>query len=87
MDQACFNSYKIDLYCKLGDYAEEYLNKLKYSIKDCRHMLDNIKLASAMIATICPLCLNDEDENYCLTEEELCQIVTYIRGLLRNCNC
>lgn len=82
MDQSCWNEYKIDLYCKLADYTEEYLNKLKYSIKDCSDMLYNIKLASAMIATICPLCLDDDDENYCLTEDELCQIATYIRSLL-----
>lgn len=87
MDNSCFNSYKIDLYCRIANYADEFVEKQQYTIKDCSNALYKLTLATAMFKTICGFCLNDDDENYCLTEEELCQVVTYIRNLLKNCNC
>lgn len=87
MDNSCFNSYKIDIYCRIANYAEEFAEKQQYSIKDCSNALAKLQLATAMFHTICGFCLDDNDENYCMTEEELCQVVTYIRNLLKTCNC
>lgn len=87
MDNSCFNSYKIDIYCRLANYAEEFVEKQQYTIKDCDNALYKLTLASAMFKTICGFCLNDDDENYCLSEEDLCKVVTYIRNLLKVCNC
>ncbi len=87
MDNSCFNSYKIDIYCRLANYAEEFVEKQQYTIKDCDNALYKLTLASAMFKAICGFCLNDDDENYCLSEEDLCKVVTYIRNLLKVCNC
>jgi hypothetical protein len=82
LTQTTFNAHKIKIYCCLGEYLEEYYNKRKYSIKDCEHMLDTLALAAAMFAVICPMCLDADDENYYLTNEELEYIVTTIENML-----
>jgi len=77
-----FNANKIDIYCKLGCYRETLLEKMRYSIKDCSHMKANLTLAAAMFATLCPLCLDENDENYILTNDEINLLITYIKNLL-----
>lgn len=77
-----FNAHKINIYCCLGNYYQCYLDKRKYSIKDCDNMAKKLTLAAAIFATICPMCLDADDENYYLTNQELEQIVTYIENLL-----
>lgn len=77
-----FNSEKILIYCKLGCYREELLEKMRYSIKDCGHMKDNLTLAAAMFAALCPLCLNADDENYALDTSDIELLISYIKRLL-----
>lgn len=77
-----FNANKIDIYCKLGCYRETLLEKMRYSIKDCSHMKDNLTLAAAMFAALCPLCLNTDDENYALDTSDIELLIAYIKKLL-----
>jgi len=77
-----FNSHKINIYCCLGSTLEEYRTKSMYSIKDCAHLKDALTLNAALFKTICRFCLDDNDENYYLTNEEIEQIVTYIENHL-----
>jgi hypothetical protein len=82
LTNAQFNAHKIDIYCKLGCYREQLLEKMRYSIKDCSHMKQNLTLAAAMFTAICPLCLDVDDENYILTNDEINLLITYIKNLL-----
>lgn len=79
-----FNAHKIKIYTCLGGYLQCYLEKRKYSIKDCDNMAATLTLAAAVFATICPFCLDADDEHYYLTNQELEQITTYIENLLHN---
>ena len=87
MTNSEFNTIKINLYCKLGEATEAYINHAKYSIKSCGVSKDKLVLASAMLNSVCRLCIDDEDENYCLTGDEICQITTFICSLIKSCNC
>jgi hypothetical protein len=79
-----FNDLKIRIYCKLGEYGTKALTESKYSIKVCEYPMDNLVLASALFTGICRLELDDSATNksYCLTEEEICLIVSKIVDLL-----
>lgn len=84
MTNSEFNILKIDTYCKLACYAESYIEKRKYSIKDCSDMLNTLILASAMFDSVCRLCINEDDENYCFSDiDDIEKIMTYIRNSLR----
>jgi len=85
LTQSTFNAHKIKIYCCLGEYLECYFNKRKYSIKDCSNMLENLKIAAAMFAVICPMCLDDAAENYYLTNKELESAVLTIESRLKIC--
>lgn len=85
LTQTTFNEHKIYIYKLLADYYESYITKRKYSIKACSENMETLILAATMFAAICPLCLNDDDENYCLDNEDLEDIVTYIENLLNIC--
>lgn len=85
LTQTTFNQHKIYIYKLLSDYYESYIEKRKYSIKSCKENMNTLILMSAMFSAICPLCLNDDDENYCLDNDELEAIVTYIENTLKIC--
>ena len=82
LTNSTFNTEKISIYCCLSEYMEEYRLKRMYTIKDCKHMQKNLRLAAAMFDSICRLCLDNDDENYSITNEELEQIISYIKHLL-----
>lgn len=77
-----FNSHKINIYCCLGGTLEEYRVKSKFVIKDCEHLKDALILNAALFDTICRFCLDDNDENYALANEDIEEIVTYIENHL-----
>jgi hypothetical protein len=87
MTAADLNSTKISLFCKYNTAWSAYLENAKYSIKSCDQDKDKLILAGAMLHTLCRLCLNGSNENYCLSTDEICEVSTFICSLIKSCNC
>jgi len=87
MTSADLNNIKINLFCKLGQAWKNYIEHSKYSIKECSQSKEKLILAGAMLHTLCRMCLDSNDESYCLTNDEMCEVSTFICSLIKSCNC
>lgn len=87
MTQECWNKHKVNILCKLGNLGYEIANKSKFSVSICKEKQQDLLMAAIMYEVICPFIFEDDETNYCLTDEMAENILIYIYNLLNDCNC
>lgn len=86
MTQECLETYSIYFACKIGALGPVYYKQLSIGDKCAYITLFKIMLAKALLKQICNINL---EEDTCLTEKQVCDIIDKLKLVLDKgrCNC
>jgi len=87
MDQNCINDYSAYFACKIASLDKEYILQAEIGSSCAEDTLEKMLVAIAYLDVLCSIDIENDD---CLTEAEVCEIVDKLKIILSNendCGC
>lgn len=84
--QECLDTLKGVYACKISKLGKKYYQALQIGSNCSQTLLFQLNLSSALLQAICNI---DLEEETCLTEEQVCDILDKLKQILdkNKCNC